>query len=144
MMLIKDTFIFRLIKMTYVPHHFLRKLKCSISFVPLRSSQQRCGMGEGQRGSALWRWSIRRHDDEVLSPRASTVGRALWLFPKVSLLWRWFRTGTSQIGDNSQMLGPDLLRLEIHTRKISMPVCENMEGKFGFTPTHSLSRHLWN
>lgn len=137
-MLIKSTFIFRVIKMTYLPHPFLRKLKCSISFVPLRSSQCLRGMGEGQGGSTLWRWSIRHHHDEVLSPGASIVGRALCLLPQVSLLWRWFKAGTSHIGDGSQLLGPDSLRLEIHTQENLNAYVWKHGGKIWFH-SHSLS-----
>ena len=62
--------------MTYLPHPFLRKLKCFINFISLRSPQQSCGLGEGQGGSDFCRGSVKCHDDKVPSPGSSTVGKS--------------------------------------------------------------------
>lgn len=143
-MLIKSTFIFGLRKMTHLPHPFLRKLKCFINFISLRSPQQSCGLGEGQGGSDFCRWSVKCHDDKVPSPGSPTVGRSpLSHSPGFSTLEVAHGSHESQTGVDSQLSWLAGSR-NPNPGKPEYLCLKSMEGKSGFSPTHAHSRYLLN
>lgn len=86
-MLIKSTFRFGLIKMTYLPRPCLRKLEYFIIFISLRSHGSAVAWAKVKEALPLADWSIKCQGDEVLSGGLPTLGRALHFMPQISLLW---------------------------------------------------------
>lgn len=75
-MLIKSTFRFGLIKMTYLPRPCLRKLKCFIIFISLRSHGRAVAWAKVKEALPFVGWSAECRDDEELSVASPTVGKS--------------------------------------------------------------------
>lgn len=75
-MLIKSTFRFGLIKMTYLLRPCLRKLKCFIIFISLRSHGRAGAWAKVKEALPFAGWSVKCRDDEELSVGSPTVGKS--------------------------------------------------------------------
>lgn len=75
-MLINSTFRFGLIKMTYLPRPCLRKLKCFIIFISLRSHGSAVAWAKVKEALPFAEWSVKCRDDGVLSVGLPTVGKS--------------------------------------------------------------------
>jgi hypothetical protein len=75
-MLIKSTFRFGLIKMTYLPRPCLRKLKCFIIFISLRSHGSSVAWAKVKEALPFAERRIKCQDDGVLLVGLPTVGKS--------------------------------------------------------------------
>lgn len=127
-MLIKSTFRFGLIKMTYLPRPCLRKLKCFIIFISLRTHGCAVAWAKVKEALPFAERSIKCQDDEVLSVGIPTVGKSPPFYaPDFSLLWRWFKADTALRLRDFQLHGPNIERLSLKkTYTPPIPTCSYM------------------